>query len=375
MSRGSWRPGVVEWLGPLLIAVVGLVELASLTGLEGRPAAAAVLVASCTLLVARRRWPLVACTLAALLQVGVPFLGPAYDEAATGLLVVLLALYSLARWIADLRGIVAVMAVWIALLSGYAFADDRDKGLDDVVFVLAWTAPPYAIGRVTRRLSDYNDLLEREQALVRREAVRDERERIAREMHDVIAHSLSAMVVQAAAARELLPGEPERAQAVLDRIAGTGRTAIAETGRLLHVLRDTDDELGLAPTPGLRDLDQLVAELEQTGLTVDLVVDGLPEEMPATVDTSAYRIVREALTNALRYSSDHAVRVELSATERGITIRTVNRSDGRSGSGSGLGLAGLRERVELLGGALRHGPAPDGIYELVVTMPLPLEVT
>ena len=106
MSRGSWRPGFVEWLAALRIGVVGLIDLASLTGLEGRPAAAAVLVASCTLLVARRRWPLVACTLAALLQVGVPFIGPAYDEAATGLLVMLVALYSLARWIPDLRGIV-----------------------------------------------------------------------------------------------------------------------------------------------------------------------------------------------------------------------------------------------------------------------------
>lgn len=373
MLRGSWRPGAVDVVVPLLICALGLIELATLTDLAGRGVAAALLVASCVLLVGRRRWTLTTCTLAALLQAGLPFAGPAYDETATGLLVALLAIYSLARWIPDLRGLLGLAATWFVLVGGYSFADLRDKGLDDVVFVLAFTGPPYLIGRVTRRLSEYNELLRREQELVRREAVRDERERIAREMHDVIAHSLSAMVVQSAAARDLVTQDPARAQAVLDRVAGTGRKAIAETGRLLHVLRDTDDELGLSPTPGVRDLDELVREFEQVGLRVELIVDGMPEDIPAAIDVSVHRVAREALTNALRYAADGSVRVEVAATEHGLTIRTVNRSDGRTGQGSGLGLVGLGERVELLGGRLRHGPTGHGDYELVATFPLERE--
>jgi signal transduction histidine kinase len=368
------RLRTADWLLPALVCALGLVELASLAGLDGRGVAAAVLVASCALLVGRRRWPLVCCTAAALLQAGLPFAGPAYDEAATGLLVVAVAIFALGRWIADLRGAIGLVATWLVLLAGYSLVDLRDKGLDDVVFVLAVTAPPYVFGRIARRLADYNTLLQREQDLERRAAVRDERDRIARELHDVIAHSLSAMVVQVAAAEELLRRDPERAAAVLGRVADTGRRAISETGDLLHVLRDTDDELGLAPTPGLRDLDELITTFERDGLVVDLVVDGLPEEVPPAVDTSAYRIVREALTNALRYAADRTVRVEVSATTGGLTVRAVNASSGGTGLGAGLGLAGLRERVDLLGGSLRHGPADDGRYELVAVLPLEREL-
>ena len=167
--------------------------------------------------------------------------------------------------------------------------------------------------------------------------------------------------------------DPARAEEMLARVAETGRRAIGETGRLLHVIRDADDELGLAPTPGLRDLDDLVREFERDGLEVELVVDGLPEQVPAAVDVSAYRVVREALTNALRYAPDRRVRVEVAGTDAGLTIRTVNRAGGGarvgSGLGSGLGLAGLAERVEMLGGTIRHGPTPAGEFELVASVP------
>ena len=282
---------------------------------------------------------------------------------------ILLGIYSLGRWVPDLRGVVGVALTVVGVLGGYTLADVRDHGLDDVVFVLAFTAPPYVVGRVVRRLADYNDLLRREQELVRREAVRDERDRIARDLHDVVAHSLSAMVVQAAAARDVVRTDPARAEQAIDRVAEVGRRAIGETGRLLHVIRDSNDELGLAPTPGLRDLDLLVGEFERSGLAVELVVDGLPEEVPAAVDVSAYRIAREALTNALRYASDRAVRLEVAATPHGLVVRTRNRSGGGTGLGSGLGIVGLQERVGVLGGTLRHGPTPDGGYELVATLP------
>jgi signal transduction histidine kinase len=354
---------------PALIATVGVVELASLD-LDGRVAAGVVLIGSCALLVLRRRWPLVTCTLAAVGPAALPFVGPAYDEVATGILVVAVSMYSLARWIASHLGLVGMALLLGALLAGYTLEDLRDHGLDDVVFVLALVVPPYVLGRVARMLAVQAEQLRDREELVKQAAVRDERDRIARELHDVIAHSLSAMVVQVAAARDLVRQQPERAEHTLDRVAQTGRTAIAETGRLLHVLRDADDELGLAPTPGVADLAALVEDFRRDGLDTTLVVDGVDGmALPAAVDVSAYRIVREGLTNALRYSTDRVARVEVLGTSEGVTIRVLNRSEGRTGLGSGLGLAGLAERIDLLGGTLRHGPSPDG-WELVARLPL-----
>ena len=129
--------------------------------------------------------------------------------------------------------------------------------------------------------------------------MRAERDRIARELHDVIAHSVSAMVVQTAAAQDLVRTDPDRAERVLADVADTGRRALAETGRLLHVIRDDADELGLAPAPGLADLPALVEAFRASGLTVDLDVREPLPALPVGVDVSAYRIVQEALTNAL----------------------------------------------------------------------------
>lgn len=357
-----------DTLLPAGIAVLAVVELASLD-VDGRVAAGALEVLACLLLVGRRRWPLVTGTLAGMLCASPPWVGPAINEVATAILIGCLSSYTLARWVAGLVGLVGLGLILVMLLGTYVATDLRDNGLTDAVFVLALLVPPYLFGRLTRRLAEHNALLAREQELVRREAMRDERDRIARDLHDVIAHSLSAMVVQVAAAQDLVRRDPARAEEVLARVAETGRRAISETGRLLHVIRDTDDELGLAPTPGLRDLEALADEFRRNGLMVDLFVDGLPGELQPAVDVSAYRIVREVLTNALRYAADGSVRVEVAGTPSGLTIRAVNRTTGRTGLGSGLGLVGLAERVDLLGGTLQHGPTGSGDYELVATLP------
>ena len=196
--------------------------------------------------------------------------------------------------------------------------DARDHGIGDVVFVVA-LVPPYVFGRIARRLASTTSCSCGSRETRAPEAVRDERDRIARELHDVIAHSVSAMVVQVAAVQDLVRTDPARAEEMLARVAETGRRAIGETGRLLHVIRDADDELELAPTPRLRDLDDLVREFERDGLEVELV-DRLPEQVPAAVDVSAYRVVREALTNALRFAPDRRVRVEIAGTDAGLTI-------------------------------------------------------
>lgn len=369
-ARVRWQDALL----PAAFAVIGLAELASLD-VDGRVAAGFLEVLACGLLVFRRRWPLAVGTAAGVLIASPPWVGPAIDEAATGILIAALSCYTLARWVPSLVGLLGVGAMLLMILGVYVFQDLRDHGLDDVVFVLALLVPPYVFGRVTRRLAEHADVLEREQELIRREAVRDERDRIARELHDVIAHSISAMVVQVAAAQDLVRRDPDLVEETLQRVAETGRRALSETGRLLHVIRDTDDELGLAPTPGLRDLDALVEDVRGHGLAVGLACDPGPTDLPVAVDVSAYRIVQEALTNALRYSPDRAVRLEVSTTGAGLTIHTRNQYDGSSGLGSGLGLVGLAERVELLGGTLRHGPTGDGEYELVATLPVVRELT
>jgi signal transduction histidine kinase len=366
MPGGLRRNDVVL---PLLIAAIATAEVVAYDG-NGKWTALAIELVACAILVFRRTWTTVVATAAAVTVMGTWLAGPALEDLATGIIVLIASSYALGRWVSDLRGLVGIFVMAVATLAAYVFVDERSHDVTDVVFVASFLVPPFIMGRVVGRLAGYNELLAREQELVRREAVRDERDRIARELHDVIAHSLSAMVVQVAAAQDLVRRDPDRAATMLDRVAGTGRKAIAETGRLLHVIRDSADELGLAPTPGLRDLDELVREFENNGLVVDLEVDGLAEELPPAVDVSAYRLVREVLTNALRYATDGRVRIEVSSTAAGLTVHARNDASGRTGLGSGLGLLGMTERVHVLGGTLRYGPTPDGRYELVATLPV-----
>jgi signal transduction histidine kinase len=188
-----------------------------------------------------------------------------------------------------------------------------------------------------------------------------ERSRIARELHDVIAHSVSVMVIQAGAAEQLLEETPERARGPLEAVQDTGRQTIVELRRLLGILREDGQELSLAPQPGLAGLGSLAEEMRQAGLPVQLQVEGQPWPLPPGVDLAAYRIVQEALTNALRHAGPahaevvvryhkHAVELEIVDDGRGPGPR-----DGASGA-SGQGLVGMRERIALYGGTIEAGP-------------------
>jgi len=231
--------------------------------------------------------------------------------------------------------------------------------------------PPYVLGRLTHRLSEQSAQLVRQQELVKQEAARAERDRIARELHDVIAHSVSAMVVQTAAAQDLVVSDPNRASEVLESVAATGRRALAETGRLLHVIRDNENELGLEPAPGLVRLPELVERFRDDGLAIDLELDGQLRPLPVGLDVSAYRIVQEALTNALKYAADRTASLRLTSTPTTLLIRTSNASSPGTIGGSGLGLVGIAERVSLFGGNLTHGLTADGRFELTATLPVP----
>ena len=353
---------------PVALAALGTAEMLSL-GVPGEGYGVTAEVVAAGLLVFRRTHPLAAGTGAAVVLLSVPWFGPALDEPATPIFFCAVAVYSLARWIQGLTGLLGVAAIAAVALLDYAFVDDRSHNWSEVVFVSTLIVPPFVFGRVVRRLADQKQQLEDRQELVRREAVRDERDRIAREMHDVIAHSISAMVVQTAAAQDLVRSDPERTEKVLADVADTGRRALAETGRLLHVLRDDADELGLAPAPGLADLPALVEAMRTSGLRVDLhVAEPLPP-LPVGIDLSAYRVVQEALTNALRYAPDRTTTLHVAFEDGALVVQASNRTDGRSGIGSGLGLLGMGERVSMLGGELSHGVRGDR-FELSARLPV-----
>ncbi len=363
----SWELRPADVLIPVAVLAVGVVEVLSVMpagwgwGIALQSVAAA-------LLVFRRRWPVVTCTTAALLLLWTPWLGPQLDDLATPILFLALLTYSLARWRADLLGVVGLVLLLVMMFFDYLLVDVRAHGFGDVVFVLALVLPPYVLGRIVRTMDEQKRLLAEQAVLLQEQAVRDERDRIARELHDVIAHSVSAMVVQTAAAQDLVATDPRRAAAMLEGVAETGRRALAETGRLLHVIRDDADELGLSPAPGLADVPALVDRLRDGGLDVEARLELAARSVPGGVDVSAYRVVQEALTNALKHGAG-PVALSVASDDAQVTIRCTNTDVGH-GSGSGLGLLGIAERVGVLGGTVRHGRNDDGRFELDVVIPL-----
>ncbi len=204
--------------------------------------------------------------------------------------------------------------------------------------MLSLAIPPYVFGRISRKLALQSELLARQSEQLRDQAVREERDRIARELHDVIAHSVSAMVVQTAAAQDLVRTHPDRAAAMLQGVADTGRRALEETGRLLHLIRDDADELGLRPAPGLADVPDLVEGFRDSGLEVADELALPAETLPGGVDVSAYRVVQELLTNALKYGAGPARLVVATEPDR-LRISCANPVSGV------LGGARLRARA------------------------------
>jgi signal transduction histidine kinase len=227
-------------------------------------------------------------------------------------------------------------------------------------------------GRISRKLAVQSEQLARQQGFIRDEAMRAERDQIARELHDVIAHSLSAMVVQTAAAQDLLRSSPDRAAALLQSVADTGRQALEETGRLLHLIRDDVDELGLRPTPGLADVPALVESFRESGLTVEADIAQLAAPLPGGVDVSAYRVVQELLTN-VKYA-DGPVWLGVDSKPDRLRISCANAvGSSQIVRGSGLGLQGMAERVGQLGGTLDRSRTADDRFVVDVGIPLDRE--
>jgi signal transduction histidine kinase len=204
-----------------------------------------------------------------------------------------------------------------------------------------------------------------------RVAVAEERARIARELHDVVGHSVSVMTVQAAAARRLLLPEQERERQALLVVEQTGREALAEMRRLVGVLRRPEEAPALAPQPSLEHVDKLVTQAREAGLPVELHVEGKPVQLAAGVDLTAYRLVQEGLTNAVKHAkAEHAeVLVRYSDGHVEITVQDDGRGGG-DGNGGGHGLVGMRERVSVYGGELQAGPRPECGFALHARLPV-----
>ena len=204
-----------------------------------------------------------------------------------------------------------------------------------------------------------------------RVAVAEERSRIARELHDVVAHAVSVMVLQVGAVRHKLPESMTEDSEALRRVERAGRTALAEMRRLLAAMRPDGDEAELVPQPGLDGLDSLLAEVGRAGLPVELHLEGDPYPLPRGLDLSAYRIVQEGLTNVLKHAgaSDADVVVRYRPDEVEIEVR--DNGNGRAGGdGMGHGLVGIRERVKIYGGEMTAGTEPEGGFVLSTRLPV-----
>jgi signal transduction histidine kinase len=213
--------------------------------------------------------------------------------------------------------------------------------------------------------------LEADRAAAARRAVAEERQRIARELHDVVAHSVSVMTVQAGAVRRLLSPEQERERLALQSIEATGREALAEMRRLVGLLREQGATPEFAPQPSMRTVDVLVGTVREAGLPVELFVEGEPKVLAPGVDLAAYRVIQEALTNALKYAGPARAWVTVRWRADALEVEIAN--DGSSevgGEGGGQGLIGLRERVSLVGGSIESGPGEDGGFVVRAHLPI-----
>lgn len=343
---------------PAVLALLAAIELIGLK-VDSPLAPIALQAGACALLALRTRWPWAMATAGGVASAAMPYLGTELDEPVVPILIIGLACWTLGRALEDWRGLLSVALILLVILTQI---EEQDGALyvSDMAFVTIILMPPFLFGVGARtlvarnqRLAEQAAELLRMQETVRHEAAAAERGRIARELHDVIAHSVSAMVVQASAAGASFDEAPASARQAIDDIASTGRKALAETGRLLHLLRDDKDELGLAPDSGVDEIPQLIADMRRRGLVVELRQEGSLNDLPVGLGLSVYRIVQEVLTNALKHSGDRRVSLLVRRTRDALVIRAVNVAGAR-GPSSGLGLLGMGERVNVFGGTLRH---------------------
>ena len=289
----------------------------------------------------------------------------------------LIAIYTVAERCSQVRSLVTLALVVAGATLAVVEVETAALVLEAIVsLVMAWALGALQRSRrihaaeVERRL----ELLERERETQAELAASHERSRIARELHDVIAHGVSVMVMQAGGARRFLQRDPERADRAMAEVANTGRRSLAEMRRLLGLLDRDGEPAELAPQPGLDRLDELLERFRRAELPVEVTIEGDRRELPSGVDLSAFRIIQEALTNVLKHAGHVPVSVRLRYGDEDLRLEILDRGNGRrptaESATAGRGLIGMRERAALHGGQLRAGPEAGGGFRVECDLPL-----
>ena len=360
------HPGHLDAAVALLVAAF-LVEEVLHSDVSGpAPLLAALAIAIAAPLAWRRRAPVAVAAAVAAGWVALRAAVEPGQEPQTPLLALLLAAYSAGAHASGRAAVAGVALTW----AGIAATELGDLMVLGPVFTGTWFA-----GRLVRsrehdaqRLRELSEALERERVEEARIAAAEERARIARELHDVVAHSMSTIVLQAGAERVNLPESQSKTRDTLRSIERTGREALAEMRRLVGVLRA--DEAALTPQPSLTRLDELVERVRRAGLAVEVRTEGDAIELAPGLDISAYRIVQEALTNTLKHAGDARASVTLGYRPDSLEIEVSDDGSGGTPNGGGHGLVGLRERVAVFGGTLEAGARQGGGFRVRARFPL-----
>jgi signal transduction histidine kinase len=369
------HPTIADALLAALILVISLMARPE-NAVRPIPAAtgwqAVIVAASCGVLVLRRQHPIAVWLVNVML--GMVSIGLAGGP-TPAVLPALVAIYTVAAWTKWRTAIAA--AVVTAIAFGAVFWSVTDDALLSATTyaLLAWGALAGAIGIAVRGQREVIAAAEerariaeqtREEEAQRR--VTEERLRIARELHDVVAHHISVMNVQAGVARHLMSTDPGAAHEALGHIRESGRVVLAEMGAILGLLRTGDTSSETEPTPGLARVDELVDSLRRAGLEVTWTVSGTPSPLPPGVDLTAYRLVQESLTNAGKHGLGHAD-LTIRHTPRSVTIDITNSMGPQPAGEHGHGLVGMHERVTAAGGSLTTGPDPGGRFVVHAELP------
>jgi signal transduction histidine kinase len=361
----SLDPRVVDWALALALTVLAQVEISASAGAAGHAALLLTLAVGF-----RRRYPF---AVAAVTAVAAAIQGLADNPPSVfaEYVAITLVTYTLA----------AHEEVWPAIAGGFLIAagivlhdlPSREYGsASGIASDLATPIAAWFVGRAVRSSRWRADSAVRESAALAEQAVAEERRHIARELHDVVTHSLGVVVLQAQGARRFLGSREPEVGAALETIEQSGRSSLVEMQRLLGLLREGDDGAPLAPQPRVAELPQLAARLGGTGLDVAVEVEGRPFELEPAIDLSAYRIVQEALTNSLRHGAATCARVIVTYRTHALELEVIDngRLEDGSSAGGGHGLIGMRERAAFFGGELEHGHVPGGGYRVFARLPL-----
>jgi signal transduction histidine kinase len=370
-----------------LAAAVGVVAVAeiwvplpSVMGEGSKPLSTALSLLACLALTVRRLRPLASAVVVLVSWPLVDAVQPTLVLFWGAFVPIVIAVYSVARHASSRGGIVgALVAAGTLLYLDFRVPELQDLG--EIVFHWMVVTSAWAIGRMVRerdvraaeseRRAIGAERSSRELAL---RAVADERARIARELHDVVAHAVSVMVVQAGAAEQVVD-EPARVRDALAAIRTTGTDALAEMRRLVGILREAGEEAALRPQPGLGSVTALVDQARAGGLAVDVRIEGETRPLPTGLDLAAYRIVQEALTNVRRHADATCVQVVLRYLDEAVEIVVTDDGRGSADLGPGHGVVGMRERAALYGGRLETESAPGGGLTVRAWLPVQVRVS